>query len=500
MTLVNRVSAFFLIALASALAGFSLLLYGLVERNLDQQFHQQMHAAINTLIAAIEDEPDDVKWEKSDHTVAIGAEDGLEQIRWAVFDEDSKTVDHSGNLTFKEEDELRGIIRPELDRETPDPEGTVHTHIQRGDREYLTAFRAAEMPKPVAERGEFDRSRLAVAVMCSNESLHRNLHQLALLVGGLSIGTFFVAAIAGRWYCLKALRPVRIMAERARSVTAADFHIRLPVTDRKDELADLARAFNSLLEQLQGAFERQQRFTGDAAHQLRTPLTVLQGQIDVAMRRPRTPEEYNRTLALLREQTIEMHQAVEGLLFLARAEGEGQPPIFEQGDFATWLERQMERWAVHPRRNDLRIHAERDLRLSTSWALLSQLLHNLVDNAFKYSQPGSRVNVTAQRQHDELVLAVQDHGSGILKEDQPAIFVPFFRSTEARRSGVPGVGLGLPIVGRIAKSLQGRIEFESISGQGSTFRLRLPLQPPSLGAFDERSRPAVEPRLQPTAG
>jgi signal transduction histidine kinase len=499
MTLVNRVSAFFLIALASALAGFSVLLYGIVERNLTKQFHDRMHAAINTLLAAIEDEPDDVKWEDSDHTVAIGAEAGLEDIRWAVFNQDGQTVDHSGNLTAEEERELAEVIRVELVRETSDPEGTVHTHIRRGDRDYLTAYRAAEFPKPVEQRTNVEFARLAVAVMLSNESLDRKLHQLALLVGGLSVGTFLIAAIAGRWYCIKALRPVRIMAERARSVNAADFQIRLPVTNRQDELTELARAFNSLLDQLQGAFERQKRFTGDAAHQLRTPLTVLQGQIDVTLRRPRTPEEYNRTLSLLREQATEMHQAVEGLLYLARAEGEGQPPVFEEGDVGTWLKRQLERWNTHPRHDDLVIEIQPDIRLSTSFALLNQLIHNLVDNAFKYSARGSKVIVKAERQDAELVLTVQDHGIGITKEDQPVIFEPFFRSISARRSGVPGVGLGLPIVQRIAESLQGRIEFESTAGEGSTFRLRVPLEPVSLGATKERFQGREPQFVEPVA-
>jgi len=499
MTLVNRVSAFFLIALASALAGFSVLLYGIVERNLEKQFHDRMHAAINTLLAAIEDEPDDVKWEESDHTVAIGAEAGLEEIRWAVFNQDGQTVDHSGNLTKEEENDLADVVGIELNRDATDPEGTVHTHIRRGDRDYLTSQRSAEFPKPMAERSPVEFSRLAVAVMLSNESLDRNLHQLALLVGSLSIGTFLVAAVAGRWYCIKALRPVRIMAERARSVNAADFKIRLPVTNRQDELTELARAFNSLLEQLQGAFERQQRFTGDAAHQLRTPLTVLQGQIDVALRRPRTPEEYSRTLTLLREQATEMHQAVEGLLYLARAEGEGQPPVFEEGDVGAWLKRQLERWNTHPRRDDLVLEAEPDLRLSTSWALLNQLLHNLVDNAFKYSSPGSRVIVKAVRQNSELVLTVQDHGEGISREDQPVIFEPFFRSMTARRSGVPGVGLGLPIVQRVAEALGGRIEFESATSKGSTFRLRVPLQPVSLGSTKDRRSAPLPKAIEPVA-
>jgi len=290
---------------------------------------------------------------------------------------------------------------------------------------------------------------------------------------------------------------VMIMAERARSVHVADFRLRLPVGDRQDELSELARAFNSLLDQLQGAFERQQRFTGDAAHQLRTPLTVLQGQIDVALRRPRSPEEYSRTLSLLREQAVEMHQAVEGLLFLARAEGEGQPPVFEDGDVDSWLKRQLERFRAHARGNDLVIKAEAAVRISTSWALLGQLLHNLVDNAFKYSAQGSKVIVMTSREGNELLLSVQDHGIGIAREDQPAIFEPFFRSNSARRSGVPGVGLGLPIVQRIAASLQGKVDFESEPGRGSTFRLRIPLQPVSLGATNELLRARAQDVLAP---
>jgi signal transduction histidine kinase len=106
--------------------------------------------------------------------------------------------------------------------------------------------------------------------------------------------------------------------------------------------------------------------------------------------------------------------------------------------------------------------------------------------AFKYSPAGSPVVVRAQCEKDELILTVQDGGIGISKEDQPVIFEPFFRSISARRSGVPGVGLGLPIVQRIAESLQGRIDFESAPGSGSTFRLRVPLQPVSLGVTRER--------------
>jgi signal transduction histidine kinase len=482
MTLVNRVSAFFLLAMAAVLAGFSALLYVLVERSMVQQFDQELRGAMSTLMAAIDDRPDHFHWNKSDHTVAIGAESGSDEIRWVIFDQDRKRVDGSINLTPPDVEDLLDAAQSEWeDAMETGPESLVHVRLNDGDREYLTASRTAGAsstdPRPAS-----DPSKLVVAVRRSRESLRRDLHQLALLVTGLSIGAFLLAAIGGRWYCLKALHPVRIMVERARSATEADFRLRLPVTDHKDELAELAVAFNSLLDQLQTAFEKQQRFTGDAAHQLRTPLTVLQGQIDVAMRRSRTPEEYQRTLGLLREQSVEMHQAVEGLLYLARAEGEGHPPVFEPGDVTPWLNRQLDRWSTHYRRQDLTLEHPIELRLSTSWALLGQLLHNLIDNAFKYSSPGTPVTVRAERDGNDLLLSVSDKGIGISREEQTVIFQPFFRSPSARRSGAPGVGLGLPIAARIAESLHGRIQVESATGQGSMFRLRFPLQIDSLGA------------------
>src|SRR5262249_7637251 len=152
------------------------------------------------------------------------------------------------------------------------------------------------------------------------------LRRLGWTLAGLSLAVWLVAAGLGRRLCRRALAPVAQMAGAARSIPATEPGQRLPVAATADELGDLGRAFNRLLDRLQEAFERQRRFTGEASHQLRTPLAVLLGQAEVALRRDRPPEEYRRVLTVIAEQAGRLHRLVEMLLFLARADAEAAVP------------------------------------------------------------------------------------------------------------------------------------------------------------------------------
>jgi signal transduction histidine kinase len=265
-------------------------------------------------------------------------------------------------------------------------------------------------------------------------------------------------------------------------MSGADFRSRLPVIKTRDELADLAAAFNTLLEHRHRAFEQQQRFTGDAAHELRTPLTVLLGQIDVALRRTRTPEEYATTLRVLRDQTVQLQTIVESLLFLARAEENAILPDAETFSLAAWLPSYMHRWHGHPRGGDinLQIGLGDAGQIKASPALLARLLDNLIENALKYSSPGSPVDVNVTNGDAEVHVEVRDQGRGIAAEDLPAVFHPFFRTRDAREAGIAGTGLGLAIAARIAAACGGRLACTSDINRGSCFTLRLPAAQGSL--------------------
>ena len=166
-------------------------------------------------------------------------------------------------------------------------------------------------PKPGRRHG------VLVFVAASLWPLYRSLNTLFVCVAGGSLAIWLLAAGAGRWVSRRALAPVTNMANAVRQITIANLGERLPLPRPHDELHELAASFNGLLTRLQESFERQRRFTGEASHQLRTPLSVMLGQIEVALRRERGPEEYRQTLATTHVQAERLRGIVEALLFLA---------------------------------------------------------------------------------------------------------------------------------------------------------------------------------------
>ena len=271
------------------------------------------------------------------------------------------------------------------------------------------------------------------------------------------------------------------MAKAAKAMTPADLGQRLPAPGSGDELDDLGGAFNDLLDRLNEAFirlneayERQSRFAGDASHQLRTPIAALLGQVQVALRRDRSTDEYKRFLGRVESEGMRLRQVIESLLFLAQPGGAQLEPAVI--NLREWVPDHLRRWAVHGRAADL--HAEMvgddSLFVQVQPALLGQIVDNLLENACKYTQPGTAITVRAWRENGTVAVGVEDRGSGLNTAELPRVFEPFFRGDSARRDGQPGVGLGLAVARRIAASSGGTLDVESSIGAGCLFVLRLP--------------------------
>jgi signal transduction histidine kinase len=436
-------SAFFLAALAVVLIGFSAALYLLAWTYLHRQADERLAAALDTLVAAVEVESDGLDWEPGVHSLTLGPE-----VRWVVRD-GGAVVERSAELV---------------------PDGPEWRVLRRSLR--------SEVPAVSGKHAE-----LELTVAMSVEPVGTTLRRLAAALVGLSVAVWLLAALAGRRVARRALAPVTRMAEAARAMTPADARQRLPDPGTKDELDDLRHAFNDLLCRLHEALERQRRFTGDASHQLRTPLTAMLGQVEVALRRERPPEEYREVLGRVREQAGHLRQIVEALLFLARADAEARLDALEVADVAAALPAAAARWSGHPRAADLRTEVVGDgpfpARLQP--LLLDQLLDNLIDNAFKYSDAGRPVVLRLRREGDAVALDVEDVGRGIPGEDLAHVFEPFYRSADSRRLGLPGVGLGLAMVQRIAAALGGTVAVKSSEGAGSRFTICLPGVPARSG-------------------
>ncbi len=203
-------------------------------------------------------------------------------------------------------------------------------------------------------------SALILDAAVSLEGVQGTLWNLALVLISLSVGLWIMALISGRWLSRRALRPVTRMAEAAHAIGGDEVEQRLPVPRTDDELEELGQSINALLDRLQESFERQRRFTGDASHQLRTPLTAILGQVDLALRQDRDVEEYKRVLGIVQRKTRHLRQIVESLLFLARADNETLAPLLELIDLLPWLSAHARSWQETGRGCDLRLDFEPD--------------------------------------------------------------------------------------------------------------------------------------------
>jgi heavy metal sensor kinase len=279
------------------------------------------------------------------------------------------------------------------------------------------------------------------------------------------------------------LEPVVRITSAARRINAGNLSQRIHVEDTKDELAQLAETFNSMLARLEDSFNRTKQFTADASHELRTPLAILKGETEVALRWGKDPEELRQTLVSNLEEIDRMGRIIEDLLLLAKSEaGELRLDIrdFSLGDLLQDLYLQGKTLG-EPKNIDisLRLQVTEDIRLKGDQFQLHRLMLNLVNNGIKYTPENGRVEIRLAVKGSEALLAVADSGIGIAAEHLPHLFERFYRVDEARNRSVGGTGLGLAIVKSIAEAHEGRVEIESTPGKGSVFTVRLPLAGPT---------------------
>ena len=472
MSLAARVSAFFLATLALVLAGVSVTLFLLTSAHLHRDLDERLGLALDSLATSVDVDPGRVEWNPSGRSVLVVHPDN-EPVLWLVTDSRGVTIDRTW--------EIAPIDLAAVAKLAP---RSGHSHETLSDvsrRRWRLALRRvyawpAEKGSEATESGVTPGEPQSL-VLLTAESLtptERSLRNVALVLAGLSVGFWLLAAVVGWWLCKRALLPVTRMAKAAGSMSMAHGDQRLPIPGTGDELDLLAGSFNGLLDRLHQEFERQKQFTGDASHQLRTPLAALLGQLEVAGRRERTVEEYRRVLEEAHSEAIRLRQIVESLLFMARAESEAGSPELEPIELVLWVRERLAFLADGQRSSDIheRLTTEAPAWVHGQPQLLGQLLGNLLDNACKYSAPGTPITVEVGREDGCVTLAVQDEGVGLDALDLPHVFEPFYRSSKARRR--PGVGLGLAVVERIAQVFGGAIRAESSPGRGSRFILRLP--------------------------
>jgi heavy metal sensor kinase len=311
----------------------------------------------------------------------------------------------------------------------------------------------------------------------SLENMYRTRRHF-LLVMAVVLPIALLLAGGGGWLLARrALEQVDRMTKAARRISAEHLAERLEETETGDELDSLAKTLNEMLGRLDASFSQIRQFSANASHELQTPLTILKGELEVALRSPRTPEEYQEILVSALEEIDRIAQLVEGLLLLARADAGVLRMDRQPVELLYLVEEVFDRVKVLADAHSVALrlgHLER-VSVQGDYERLRRLLLNLVDNAIKYSSPGGRVTLSVQVDGERAFLQISDTGVGLKREEKEQIFQPFYRTAEARSVGERGVGLGLSIARSIAEAHGGKIEVESTPGQGSTFTVLLPI-------------------------
>ncbi len=317
-----------------------------------------------------------------------------------------------------------------------------------------------------------------VQVGISLENMYNTLRRFVLIMAAVFPLGLLLAGGGGWLLARRALRPVDHMTKAAQRISGEHLTERLLETGTGDELDRLARTLNEMLTRLDESFRQVRQFSADASHELQTPLTILKGEIEVALRSQRTPEEYQQVLSSSLEEIERISRLVEGLLLLARADGgvlrmDHKPVALHE--LVAEVAAQMQKMAAD-QGVSLLLEDPAPATLYGDKEQLLRLLRNLIDNAIKYTPAGGRVSLFLRSEGGQARISVTDTGIGLSEAEQAQIFTRFYRAAPARSQSGGGAGLGLCIAQSIAHAHGGNIQVHSRPGQGSTFTVVLPVE------------------------
>lgn len=335
-----------------------------------------------------------------------------------------------------------------------------------------TAWRAAAGEQYLLVADRIDGYR--VEVVLDVEHKRPLLSAYANVLGAMVATGLLVSAALGVLVTRRALAPLDAIGRTAREVTAARLSRRIAAEGWPSELTELAESFDAMLGRLEESFGRISAFSADLAHELRTPLSNLRGEIEVALSKPRTEQEYRDLLGSNLEELHRLGALVDSMLFLARAEApdaalEKKPLRLEDEVRAV-----LEYYEPLAAEKAIVLELAGSAEAAADSGLLRRALGNLVANALKFSAGGGRIRVTIARAGGEARIEVADQGPGIPAADLARLGERFFRVDRSRRQGPGGSGLGLAITRTIATLHRGRLEIESQVGRGTVARLVLP--------------------------
>ena len=301
------------------------------------------------------------------------------------------------------------------------------------------------------------------------------MRRLAWLLAGAGGGVLLLALGVGWWLTSLALRPLDAITATAGRISGGDLSGRIVIADPGSELGQLASILNATFARLEDAFAVQARFTADAAHELRTPVSIVLSQAQLGLRAERTTAEYREMLDACLRAAQRMQRLIDSLLDLARLDARALPLQRQPCDLADLARACASQ--LRPAAAERRITLDCDLPAAPCEAdagRIEQIIANLLANALEHTPDLGCITLRTASNHASVTLSVSDTGSGIAPEHLPRVFERFYRADPSRTRSTGGAGLGLSICKTIADAHGASLEVASTPGEGSTFTLRLP--------------------------
>lgn len=316
-----------------------------------------------------------------------------------------------------------------------------------------------------------------VIVGTSINEIQKELHSLAFVLVGVGATVIGLGLFVGWWSAGRVIRPIADISAAAEKIAAGDLARRIDVAETENELGQLASVLNNTFDRLEKTFQEQVRFTADASHELRTPVSVMLTQIQLALSRERSPEEYRKTLETCERAAERMRTLVNQLLELTRADTGEATLIMEKCDLAHVARESLE--FIQPLALKKKIsltHSIEPVKMKADVMKLGQVLINLLNNAIQHNSEGVEVSLTVEQNGSRAIIRVADNGVGIPPDALPHLFDRFYRVDKARSRGKGSSGLGLAICKVIVESHGGTIRAQSEPGQGAEFVIELPVK------------------------
>ena len=355
---------------------------------------------------------------------------------------------------------------------------TLLAQIATGQTVFQTFPHATEEPLRIVSVPVMVQGKLfAVQVAGSLDDVNRILQSAALLFGGLAIALLVGLSAAGTVLTRTLFGTVERVTAQARRIGDANLSERLAHPGSDDELGHLVETLNSMLARLEHAFELQRSFTANASHEIRSPLSRLRTEIELALRRPRDAQAYVSTLHSCLDEVERLTSIVEELLLLARLDA-GQEAMNAEAisldDLARDCAARLQP-AAGMRQVSIEVSAPGAVHARVGHRAAMLVLVNLIDNAIKFSPPNTAIRVEVGKTAELATITVADSGPGIVENDLPHLFDRFYRGSASQGGEVAGAGLGLAIAKTVMDFYGSRIDVANLAGHGAAFTLSFPL-------------------------